>query len=88
MDSEDVNLDVLTDDFDGCSDDDDGDGDYEFINDGASGISAGSKLFNKIIMVLFWVFILTNSLLFTTFRYNGDGNNFIQMTNLSVFSFY
>lgn len=45
MEIEDVNLDVLTDDFDGCSDvDDDGDGDYEFINEGASGqLSAGSK---------------------------------------------
>lgn len=45
MDPEDVNLDVLTDDFDGCSDiDDDGDGDYEFITDGASSqLASGSE---------------------------------------------
>ncbi len=49
MDPEDVNLDVLTEDFDGCSDvDDDGDGDYEFINDGASSqISAGSEFYEE-----------------------------------------
>lgn len=51
MDTEEVNLDILTDDFDGCSDDDDGDGDYEFINEGASSqLSAGSEFHNKILM--------------------------------------
>lgn len=52
MDSEDVvNLDVLTDDFDGCSDVDD-DGDYEFINEGTSGqLSAGSEFYVKSIYV-------------------------------------
>lgn len=48
MDVEEVNLDVLTDDFDGCSDDD-GDGDYDFINEGASSsqLSAGSESINN-----------------------------------------
>lgn len=45
---EDINLDVLTDDFDGCSDGDDGD--YEFINEGASNsqLSTGSEFYNNI----------------------------------------
>lgn len=53
MDLEEINLDVLTDDFDGCSDDDDGDGDYEFINEGASShLTAGSEFRNNIFMVV------------------------------------
>lgn len=50
MEMEEVNLDVLTDDFDGCSDvDDDGDGDYEFISEGASSqLSTGSEFRNNI----------------------------------------
>lgn len=47
MDPEDVSLDVLTDDFDGCSDEEDGDGDYEFINDGASSQHSAGSEFNK-----------------------------------------
>lgn len=73
MDAEDVNLDVLTDDFDGCSDvDDDGDGDYEFINEGASGqLSAGSEFYKKkdIFGFVGCALLLTNNLLSTTFWY-------------------
>lgn len=49
MDPEEINLDALTDDFDGCSDvDDDGDGDYDFINEGGSSqLSAGSEFLMK-----------------------------------------
>lgn len=75
MSIEDVNLDALTDDFDGCSDvDDDGDGDYEFINEGASSQHSAGSEFNKNIFGSVGA-ILTNYLLSAKFRYNG--NNFI-----------
>lgn len=60
MDPEEINLDVLTDDFDGCSDvDDDGDGDYEFINEGGSSqLTAGSESLMKKLTFLFVLFLI------------------------------